>query len=126
MPSVSRVLGRWTEMKSASASTCASGHIRTPIRPARSSPTNGSKARTRIPNDAARWATSVPIRPRPRIPSVLPYSSTPWNDARSHTPDRSEASAAGIRLAWASSSAMVCSAAEIVLASGVLTTITPA
>jgi hypothetical protein len=53
----------------------------------------GSKAITRIPKPWARWATSWPMRPKPRIPSVLSSSSTPENCERSQRP--------AIRLAWA-------------------------
>ena len=88
--------------------------------------TNGSYATSCIPKASARWATSLPMRPRPMMPSVLSASSTPSHLERSHRPAMSAAWAWGMLRAWASSSAMVCSAAERMLDCGALTTITPA
>ena len=45
----------------------------------------------RIPKPRARWATSCPIRPNPRMPRVFSNSSTPENFERSHLPLVSEA-----------------------------------
>ena len=59
-------------------------------------------------------------------PSVLPESSTPSNFARSHLPEVSDAWACGRLRAWASSSAIACSAADRMLDCGALTTMTPA
>ena len=78
-----------------------------------------------MPKACARCATSLPMRPRPTIPSVLPSSSTPSHWDRSHRPAFSAAWACGTLRAWASSSAMVCSAAETMFDCGALTTITP-
>ena len=59
------------------------------------------------------------------MPSVLSASSTPSHAARSQRPAFSAACAWGTLRAWASSSAIVCSAAEMMLHCGALTTITP-
>ncbi len=59
------------------------------------------------------------------MPSVLSASSTPSQRLRSHRPATSAAWACGTLRAWASSSAIVCSAAETMLLCGALTTITP-
>ena len=78
-----------------------------------------------MPNARARWATSTPTRPRPTTPSVLPWSSTPSHRDRFQLPPRRSRSACGMLRAWASSSAIVCSAAESTFDCGALTTITP-
>ena len=78
-----------------------------------------------MPNPRARWATSCPMRPKPRIPRVFSYSSTPENFERSHAPPVSDAWAWGMLRASASSSAIVCSAAVITLDSGALATTMP-
>src|SRR6266540_4475345 len=72
-----------------------------------------------------RWATSVPTRPKPTTPRVLPYSSAPWKRERSQRPSRRAASARGMARAWARIRAMVCSAAEMTLDWGALTTMIP-
>src|SRR6266536_2134834 len=72
-----------------------------------------------------RWATSVPTRPRPITPRVLPYNSAPWKRERSQRPSRSAASACGMLRTWARIRAMVCSAAEMTLDWGALTTMIP-
>ena len=59
------------------------------------------------------------------MPSVLSASSTPSQRLRSQRPATSAAWAWGTLRAWASSSAIVCSAAETMLLCGALTTITP-
>ena len=59
------------------------------------------------------------------MPSVLSASSTPSHLLRSQRPSTRAACACGTLRAWASSSAIVCSAAETTFDSGALTTITP-
>ena len=59
------------------------------------------------------------------MPSVLSASSTPSHRLRSQRPATSAAWAWGTLRAWASSSAIVCSAAERMLDCGAFTTITP-
>src|ERR687888_2072212 len=78
-----------------------------------------------MPNALRRSATSAPTRPSPTIPRVLPYSSAPWKRVRSQRPWRRAASARGTLRAWASTRATVCSAAEITLDCGALTTMIP-
>ena len=112
-------------MKSDTATSWSSSTSSTLSWRARSLDTNGSKATRRIPKARARWATSLPIRPSPTMPSVLSLSSTPVQRDRSHRPPTSAAWAWGMLRAWASSMAMVCSAADSTLDWGALTTITP-
>src|SRR5215813_689373 len=81
---------------------------------------------TCMPKLISRCATSVPIRPKPRMPATLPLSSTPVNFDRFHSPALSDAAACGTLRATASSSAVACSAALTMLELGALTTITPA
>ena len=77
-PIVSGVFGRWMVRKSArSTSSSTVGTRSTPSWRARSGLTKGSYATSRIPNALARCATSTPTRPRPTMPSVLSWSSTP-------------------------------------------------
>src|SRR5215207_4897353 len=78
-----------------------------------------------MPKAWQRWATSAPTRPRPTMPRVLPYSSVPWKRFRSQCPSRRAASAWGMLRAWARIRAMVCSAAEMTLDWGALTTMIP-
>ena len=78
-----------------------------------------------MPNAWARWATSEPARPRPTTPSTLPCSSTPSHFERSQRPATSAEWAWGMLRAWASSSAMACSATERMFDVGALTTMTP-
>ena len=78
-----------------------------------------------MPNAWARCATSTPTRPRPTMPSVLSCSSTPSHRVRFHSPARRSRSACGMLRACASSSAMVCSAAESTFDCGAFTTMTP-
>ena len=59
------------------------------------------------------------------MPSVLSASSTPSHLLRSQRPATSAEWAWGTLRAWASSSAIVCSAADTMLLCGALTTITP-
>ena len=124
-PTVSAVFGRWIVRKSDSATTWSSGMSSTPPLRAFSADTNGSKAMRRIPKARARSATSLPMRPRPTMPRVLSASSTPSHRLRSHRPATRAAWAWGTLRAWASSSAIVCSAAETMFDCGALTTITP-
>src|SRR4051812_32931074 len=77
------------------------------------------------PNAASRWATSWPIRPRPTTPTTLSVTSTPLNFDRFQVPSRSDASAAGMCRAAASSRATACSAALTMFEVGALTTMTP-
>ena len=65
------------------------------------------------------------MRPKPRIPSVFSYSSTPENFERSHAPLVSEACAWGILRASARSSAIVCSAAVTTFDCGAFATTIP-
>ena len=122
---VSGVLGVWMETKSASPTSSSMVTSRTPMALARSGETKGSKPISSMPKAWARWATSEPARPSPTTPSTLPWSSTPSHFERSHRPATSEAWAWGMLRAWASSSAMACSATERMLEVGALTTMTP-
>ena len=125
-PSVSGVRGRWIVTKSdCTRSASRVGIISTPISFARSTLTYGSNAITRIPNPAARAATSEPTRPRPTSPIVLPASSTPSHRDRSHRPSMRSECACGTLRACANRSASVCSAALMMLDWGALTTMTP-
>ena len=78
-----------------------------------------------MPKAWARCATSLPMRPSPTMPSVLPSSSTPSHCERSHRPSFSAAWAWGTLRACARTSAIVCSAAETMFDWGALTTMTP-
>ena len=59
------------------------------------------------------------------MPRVLPYSSAPWKRFRSQRPSRRATWAWGMLRAWARIRATVCSAAEITLDWGALTTMIP-
>ena len=78
-----------------------------------------------MPNDFARAATSWPMRPKPRMPSVLSMSSMPLKFLRSQRPSASAPAACGMWRASASSSASVCSAAVTTFERGALTTMIP-
>src|SRR5829696_840398 len=78
-----------------------------------------------MPRPAARRATSWPIRPKPRIASVFSASSTPPHLDRSHRPCLSAACACGMLRASATSSPIVCSAAETMFDSGAFATTMP-
>ena len=78
-----------------------------------------------MPNDCARLATSMPILPRPTMPSVLPRSSVPCSDFFSHLPACVVESARGRCRASASISASVCSATAMALPPGVFITAMP-
>ena len=124
-PTVSGVLATWMVTKSlTSMSVSRSTRSMFILRPI-SGDTNGSWATMRIPKAMARWATSLPMRPRPMTPRVLSASSTPVQRLRSQRPCTSAAWAWGMLRAWANSSAMVCSAADRMFDCGALTTITP-
>ncbi len=124
-PTVSFDLATCRVMKSAWATRSSRATSSIPSWRARSGDTYGSWAMSRIPKASARWATSAPTRPRPTMPSVLPWSSTPSQRLRSHLPPIRAAWAWGMLRAWARSSAMVCSAADRMLDCGALTTVTP-
>jgi len=125
MPRVDSVSGTCSETTSPRRSTSSSVPSSMSSPEAFSSVRNGSKATTRMPNARARFATSLPMRPAPTSPSVLPYSSVPWNDLRSHSPAFMEWSAAGTCRTSASTSAKASSAAEMVLPLGAFSTATP-
>ena len=76
-------------------------------------------------SERARSATSWPMRPNPRIPSVFSYTSTPPNRLRSHLPLFSDACACGMLRACASIIAIVCSAAATMFDSGAFATMIP-
>src|SRR3954465_7589450 len=78
-----------------------------------------------MPKPRARWATSWPMRPKPRTPRTFSLSSTPLKRDRSQAPPTSEECACGTLRARASSIAIVCSAAVITFDCGALATITP-
>src|SRR5437016_5858672 len=78
----------------------------------------------RISNASARDATSLPMRPSPTSPSVLPRTSAPDDDF-SQRPSRIAASNFGSSRTSASNSANVCSATLTELPPGVLITRTP-
>jgi hypothetical protein len=65
------------------------------------------------------------MRPKPTMPSVFSYSSTPENFERSHLPLVSDMCACGMLRASASSSAIVCSAAVTTFDCGALATTIP-
>ena len=85
----------------------------------------GRRPTSCMPNACARCATSTPTRPSPTMPSVLPWSSTPSHRVRFHSPAWRSRSACGMLRACASSSAIVCSAADSTFDCGAFTTITP-
>ena len=124
-PVVSLVLGRCTVRKSASATAWSSDNSSTPIWRARSADTNGSYATRRMLNPLARSATSLPMRPRPMMASVLSANSTPSHLLRSQRPAFSAACAWGTLRACDMMSAIVCSAADTTLLCGAFTTMTP-
>ena len=78
-----------------------------------------------MPNARARAATSWPMRPKPRMPSVFSYTSTPPKRERSQRPAVSEACACGMFRASASMSATVCSAAATMFDCGAFATMMP-
>src|SRR5215471_4338384 len=80
---------------------------------------------TGIPKARARIATSRPMRPKPRTPSVRPKISRPAYLLFSHRPWLRSAAALARWRSSASSMPNVISATETVLASGVLRTTTP-
>ncbi len=78
-----------------------------------------------MPKPLARWATSWPMRPKPTMPRVFSYSSTPENLERSHLPLVRDACAWGMLRARARSRAIVCSAAVTTFDWGALATTMP-
>jgi hypothetical protein len=78
-----------------------------------------------MPKTRARLATSLPMRPIPRTPRDLPWSSVPENDLRFHSPAFIEACAWGILRAIDKSIENVSSAVEMVFPAGVFITTTP-
>ena len=125
-PVVARVSGTCTVTASDRSRSASKLTSSTPRSAACSAVMNGSLPRSVMPSPRARSAMVIPILPRPTMPRVRPRSCTPWSGPRVHSPRRMEASAAGIWRASASRSAIVCSAAAIVLPVGALTTVIPA
>ena len=78
-----------------------------------------------MPKLVARLATSIPILPRPIIPKIFPYNSTPMNFFLCHSPLFIDASAWDMFLERESISDIVCSAVDIVFPPGVFMTIMP-
>ncbi len=87
--------------------------------------TNGSWATTFMPKARARLATSIPMRPSPTMPSVLPRSSVPCSVFFSHLPARVVVSARERCRASESISPKVCSATATALPPGVFITTMP-
>jgi len=112
---VDSVSGACSEMKSARSNSSSSSTLSMPSAFARSSVRKGSKVITFILRPKARSATIEPILPQPRMPSVLPDSSTPMKRFFSHLPARVERSAAGISRASANIRAIACSAVVMAL-----------
>src|SRR5258707_548907 len=124
---ISRVCGLTAvcrEIKSHSAKSCSSGTSSTDNSRAAASLMNGSYVTTRISKASARNATSLPMRPRPTRPRVLPRTSAPDDDF-SQRPSRIAASNFGSWRTSANNSAKVCSATLTELPPGVLMTRTP-
>ena len=99
--------------------------MRTPYSLATAAETKGSCATSSIPMARARRATSMPMRPRPSTPRVLPRSSLPCNDFFSHLPACIRASARHRWRAIASIMASACSATATAFAPGVFMTAMP-
>ena len=79
IPRVSSVMGMWTVMKWDSAYTSSTFSFKSTCKAlARARERYGSYATTFMPKASARLATSLPMRPMPRMPSVLFNSSVPW------------------------------------------------
>src|SRR5215472_4230229 len=87
--------------------------------------TKGSCPTTVMPKARARRATSIPIRPSPTIPNVLPRSSVPCSDFFSHLPACIHSFARHTCRAIASIMASVCSATATAFAPGVFITAIP-
>ncbi len=119
------VEGMWSERKSDRANRSSSDTSSTPRSPATSSDINGSCAMMRMSNEAARLATSWPMRPRPARPRVFSRTSSPRNFFFSHLPCFMAASAAGTWRASASMSATASSATLMLLAPGAFITTIP-
>ena len=90
IPMVSGVFGMWMVMKSDCSITSFRLASCTPSCWARIGVTYGSKATSLTPKPASRWATRVPIRPSPMMPTVLSNSSVPVNFDRFHSPALAE------------------------------------
>ena len=125
MPMVSGVFTTWRVTKSAVAASVSRSTSSMLILRAASGFTNGSWAMIFMPKALARWATSLPMRPRPITPRVLSASSTPTHFDRSHRPAIRAPWACGTLRATARSMPMVCSAVERMFDCGALTTMTP-
>jgi len=125
MPRVSSVSGVCTVMTSARASRSSSETRSAPTLSNTLGATYGSYAITFIPNARARTVMRVPMRPRPMMPRVLPSSSVPRNFERFHSPRFTLACASGMLRQSASSMAIVCSVADMMLAVGALMTRIP-
>ena len=78
--------GGSTRSRTARGATRAWASRRRPAPSPARADTYGSNAITRMPKPCARDATSVPTRPSPISPMVLPASSTPSHRSRSHRP----------------------------------------
>ena len=113
-------------MKSDSARSSSRVAMRTPSWAARAGCTNGSYAISRTPNALRRWATRIPIRPRPTMPTTLSASSTPVYFDRFHSPAFNAEFAGTIFRALARSRPIASSAALTMFDVGALTTMTPA
>ena len=124
-PRVFSVRGTCTDTTSAVRRSSSSSTSRAPAARAEASVANGSCATIVIPKTAARRATSVPTRPIPTRPSVLPRSSLPMNFERVHSPARMLRSASTTRRMTARASVIACSAAATMFPSGAFTTYTP-
>ena len=125
IPCVSSVIGVWTVITSDCVSSSSSVTCSAPTRSNTVGAMYGSYATTRIPNAFARVVTRVPMRPSPTTPSVFPFSSTPMNFERTHSPRFTDACASGMLRQSASSIAIVCSVAEMMFAVGALMTRMP-
>ena len=86
---------------------------------------NGSYATICMFIAVARLATSRPIRPKPTMPRVFSFTSTPMNFDRFHCFDLTEAFACGMFRASESIMAQVCSVAASVFPSGAFATMIP-
>ena len=119
--------GRWMVTKSASADEAVE---RAAARPTSGGPARPTRTGRRRRAACRRPAPAAPPACRcgrgPTMPSVLSASSTPSHrDALPAARPSRAAWAWGTLRAWASSSAMVCSAAEMMFDCGALTTMTP-
>ena len=123
-PAVSLPEGRWrdtmSQLESSSGSESAMSMRRSAARSSTSALRPGfARARTSIPNARARWATSSPMEPSPRMPIVDPSSprASPYFFF-SQRPARRSTVPSTIRRSTASSSPMVSSATAAAFLSG--------